>query len=451
MSVQLRSALCAAVAAVLALAVAGAPAADAKKPPAPITDFGRIAAPAVNHGRTVARSTCAVSVARFLKPSARADDTAAFGAAMHQALRYHSRCYPHGPSGAPQAVVYVPPDTYRIAKLWFPSNVRMEVDAAATLQEPRNRPAVAHDRGAPMIIWDSPNNALTPIRNVSIVGVGSHVGVRKRAAAATGGRAMAPFAIANDFTMNMDPATSGSTNYNPGMDLENVQYFMIKNVFTIQNHTPATNTHVVPWPTSARAVMLIHARRNSPLHGTFLEPRHGLVRNNININSPRGFGPNQVNSAQDVAFQNIYSRGGTALRIETDGSSNGGGIPDRGARVDQVSGLNIVGVNCNRAVSLAPHAQVNGQVSVDQVWALSCFQGVVASLDKKVPSSRVGSFAAPVVRHVQVVGGRYAQRDDGTFAWTVGQSEMPLYVSKRLGWTPHVQLTAVSGQFSYGR
>ena len=61
---------------------------------------------------------------------------------MADAVSKHAGCYAQGPSGQPQAVVSVPAGTYRIAGVTFPSNLRMEVDAGATLELPADRDSV---------------------------------------------------------------------------------------------------------------------------------------------------------------------------------------------------------------------------------------------------------------------------------------------------------------------
>jgi hypothetical protein len=391
---------------------------------------------------------CAVSVGDFHSATP-GDDTPAFTAAITAAVTEHPDCYPQGPSGEPQAVVYVPAGTYRLAGLRFPSNVRMEVDAAATLELPADRYSVPAGGNVSMIIWDSLHKTSPAVRNVSLVGVGSDLNDQKRSIAATGGAAMSSFDLSGDFTMNLDAAATGSTNYNTGVEVVNVQYFDIENLLTIQNATDQAAGSLFPWPTSARAVIRLHARANSPVAGpNFLQPMHGTVRNQVNINSPRGFGPNQVGAGSYLTFSDIYTRGGTALRLETDGSTAPNGAPRMGATVDHLVGRHIVGVDCNRAVSLSPHAQHNGTVDVDDVYAYSCNQAVVAAFDNDVLPQYYGSFDNASVRDVHADGGYDAQLDSTAMLWVTGESMMQVYIAPGLPWHPQIQVVSTSGPFS---
>jgi hypothetical protein len=409
--------------------------------------------PVFTTGGPADRSTgsCVVDVTAYVaRLSSAGNDTAAFTAAMSDAVALNPACYSAGPSGAPQAVVYVPAGTYRLAGLLFPSNVRMEVDAAATLQLPANRPAVPSATWTPMIVWDTTRNGQPAVSNVTLTGVGSNLDSRKSAAALAGGPALALFDLSHDFTMNLDPATSGSTNYNPGMNIANAQYFLIQNFFSIQNSSVAAGDPmaVFPWPTSGRAVLELHARKDSPIAGPFIQPKHGVISNHVNINSPRGFGPNQINAGEDLTFQNIYSSGGTALRLETDGSMNTNGTPDRGAKIDHLVARNIVGQNCNRAVSLSPHAQANFNVDVSGVWAYSCYQGVVAAVDNSIPATLAGRFSNATVNNLHVLGGTAAQLDSTVGLWDVGTSQAPVRLIAGLTWVPQITVVEAAGAFT---
>jgi hypothetical protein len=300
-----------------------------------------------------------------------------------------------------------------------------------------------------MFVWDSVSKRAPALRNVSLVGVGSTLTAQKQAIAATGGPVMAPFGLAGDFTMNLDAAATGSTNYNTGIELVNVQNFDIENLLTIQNSTNQPAGALVAWPTSARAVIRLHARSNSPVHGpTFMQPKYGTIHNQVNVNSPRGYGPNQVNGAQYVTFSDIYTRGGTALRLETDGSTSNNGTPRIGATVDHLVGRHLVGVNCNRAVSLSPHGQHNGTVDIDDVSAYSCNQGVVAAFDNDMLPQYYGRFDNASVRGLRVVGGYSAQLDSTATLWVTGESMMQYYIAPGLTWRPQIELSTQSGSFS---
>jgi hypothetical protein len=396
----------------------------------------------------VVASPCAVSVADFLVSNGvRADDTAAFTAAMGAAEQKHPRCYRTGPSGKPQAVVYVPAEVYRLSGLTFHNNLRLEVDAGATLQPPPNRPGTPSQTWMPLIVWDA-GTGHDPLSNVSIVGVGATMTDHKTATVVRLGSALSGFSVADYFTLNLDPAQTGSTNYATGINLVNVKHFLIQNVFSIQNQTPAPIAKITPWPTSSRAVLELYSRPDSPVGGPYYDPRAGRIVNQVNVGSPRGYGPNQVNSAQDVDFSNVLSDGGTTLRLETDGSQTATGEPTRGSYVDGLRASHIVGVNCNRAVALVPHAQRNGSVVVDDVRAYSCAEAVASLLDHDIEPARRGTFGTARVTEVLAVAGAEAQLPgQGDALWTVGASQTPVQADQQLGWAATVSGISAQGRF----
>ena len=430
--------------------VVAAAAALAVPPAAQAAPVRRMAVPYFSSGNAIAPSSpaCRIGVKSVnLAADRMADATPVFAQAMDRALRTHPRCYAHGPSGAPQAVVYVPPGVYRLANLWFPSNVRLEVSAAATLQTVADR---GTHKTVSLIQWTTKGNKpAPPVTNVSLVGVGTASSIAKWYVNRLGGATIWPFAVTHNFTMNLNPARIGSTNYNPGVNLMNVRYFRIENVFSIQNSTNQVNAgHKVAWPTSARAVLQLHSSRASVVGGPYVRPTFGVIRNHVNYGGPRGYGPNQINSAANLSMANIYTFGGTALRVETDDSLSSDGTPMKGARVDNLRAWNIVGARCNRAVSLSPHGQRNGYVAVSGVYAYSCNQAVVAQADTKLAPSQRGSFYKPVVAGVRVHGGPFAQLDDNGHLWRVGWSKNPYYVDPAVNWAPRIYVWNKTGAFT---
>jgi hypothetical protein len=360
-------------------------------------------------GTTIARDPLATTVQATGEA---ADETDAFTAAMDTALRgTHRR--PGGPDGKPQAVVYVPPGVHRILRLAFRDNVRLEVDADAVLQQAGGRDATG-GKAKYLMVWDGPD-AATPLRNVSIVGVGQHTGgVKQQADPVEHG-----WAIDNTFTMNLDPKATDANEKVSGIELLNVDGFLIENVFSIQNaDTPKTG-----WPTSGKAVFVLRPRDDSPLQAPFAQPRNGAIVHHYNVGSPRGFGPNQIGGAQDVRISGVFSRGGTALRLESDATKNKGfGGEIRGLQADT-----IVGVDCNRAVAFAPHAQKNYDVHVKSVMARGCSQGVIESDDEKLGKAKRGGFFDSTISDVTVVAGTDAQNPankggDSKGAWAPGPS-----------------------------
>jgi hypothetical protein len=392
--------------------------------------------------------SCAVSISPYVAKAPGRDDTAAFRAAITAAVSTSPRCYLAGPSDAPQAVVYVPPGTYHLSNLRFPSNLRIEVSAGATLALPPNRPAVPSKTWTPMIVWDS-TTASSPIVNVSLVGVGRQQSASKQRAVLSSVTRLRGFDIAGYFTMNLDPMTTNASNYGTGVNLVNVRHFLIANIFTIQNATPAKVSAITQWPTSSRAVFQLYSRPDSPVGGPFYDPQYGVIENQVNVNSPPGYGPNQVNSGLHLTFRNIYARGRTTLRLETDGSNNRAGVGTRGARVSDIAADWLTGENCNRVLALTPHAQRNGNVSVGTASSYSCAQSVASIIDPDLPTSRRGSFGHVVVRALTAVSGTEAQLSSTTNLWAVGRSMMPVYVAKGVTWPTQVQHLSATGDFTH--
>ena len=316
------------------------------------------------------------------------DDTAAFAAAIAAASGPNAVRYPAGPTGASQGVVYVPAGTYRLLNLTFKSNIRMEVDAGAVLQQAGGRHAGAPPGYPPapaIVLWDGPPGA--PLGNVSLVGVGASRGGVK----STASPGVAGWSADNDFTFNLDPQATDANDLVSGLMAINVDGFLVANVFSIQNDflpSTAPTTDAGWWPSSRKAALGLRARTDTPLNGPFYDPHNGTIANWLNIRSPRGFGPNQVNSGHNLTFSHIYSQGGTALRFETDTSNQ----KKFGSEVRSVTADDIAGVNCNRAVSFAPHFQDNFDVHVSNVQAMACYQGIVESIDEGIPVARRGSF-----------------------------------------------------------
>jgi hypothetical protein len=366
------------------------------------------------------------------------DETAAFSAAIDAALKSSYR-RPGGPDGKPQAVVYVPPGVHRILRLPFRDNVRLEVDAGAVLQQAGGRNAKG-GRSKYLVVWDGPD-ADTPLRNVSIVGVGAHDGdVKQQANPVESG-----WSITNAFTMNLDPKATDASDKVSGIELLNVDGFLIENVLSIQN----ADEHTPKWPTSAKAVFVLRPRDDSPIDGPFAQPRHGAIVHHYNVDSPRGYGPNQIGGATDVRVAGVFSRGGTALRLETDATKKKGfGGEIRGLQADT-----IVGVDCNRAVSFAPHAQKNYDVHVKSVVARGCSQGVIESDDEKLGKAKRGGFYDSTISDVTVTSGDAAQnpaKEGGGSqgAWIPGKSTSAFARDETAKWSVAYRDVHCTGAFT---
>lgn len=395
------------------------------------------AAPAVARkarvgARSAASTPGATSVLSYgADPSGAVDSTAAFlnaeDAALATTVRYES-----GPTGAPQAVVYVPPGTYRLLRLPFRSNLRMEVSSGAVLEQAGGRSVTAGAAGPPaLIVWDGPG--ATPLTNVTLIGV---------ADSADGPKALAAplypgWSVDSDFTIDLDPAATNASVLVTGMLLYNVSGFLIENVFSIENDFQPATTPVTDdgwWPQSRKAALSLVERPDTPSNGSvFYDPHDGTIDNWYNVNGPKGFGPNQINAGHDLNISHIFTRGGTALRLETDASLK----KTWAAEIRGLTASDIVGQNCNRAVVFAPHSQTNYDVHVSDVRSDGCNQGVLESVDeahKAVP----GAFVNATISDVQVTAGTQAQV--GTFAsagsWIVGQSTQAFGKDKSISTRP---------------
>jgi hypothetical protein len=348
--------------------------------------------------------------------SGTADSTAAFLRAEDAAVASTVR-YDAGPTGSPQAVVYVPPGTYRLLRLRFRSNVRMEVSSGAVLEQAGGRYADASS-GPALMVWDGTAGA--PLTNVTLIGIGdSTAGPKALAAPLYPG-----WTVDTDFTFNLDPAATGSSDLVNGVQMLNVDGFLIQNVFSIENDSqPVTKATTDDgwWPQSRKAALSLATRSDSPLGGpTFYDPHNGTIANWYNVHAPKGFGANQVNGGHNVTFSHIFSRGGSAMRFETDASQG----KHFGAEIRGVTAYDIAGQDCNRTVIFAPHAQWNYDVHVTHVQSNDCGQGVEESIDdtNKFPP---GGFVNSTVADVQVTAGTHAQLGSpGTNGvWTIGPSD----------------------------
>jgi hypothetical protein len=344
------------------------------------------------------------------------DDTAAFLRAEDAAVAATVR-FPNGPSARPQAVVYVPPGTYRLLRLAFRSDLRMEVDAAAVLEQAGGRDIDVSQVPA-LIDWDGPPG--DALKNVSLVGVNSSAGGRKQLAEPL----FAGWSVDPDFTFDLDPAHTNSNVAVTGVQALNVDGFLIQNVYSIENDFQPKSAPTGKqdwWPQSRKAALGLRERADTPPDGSvYYDPHNGTVENWYNVHGPKGFGPNQVNAGHNLTFRHIFSRGGTTMRFETDASLGKSFASEvRGVEADD-----IAGENCNRAVAFVPHAQSNADVHVKDVVARGCADAVLESFDEKTKQAP-GKFTDSTISNVTVVSTNGAQdskrNSDGL--WAIDTSE----------------------------
>lgn len=341
-------------------------------------------------------------------PSGAKDSTPAFVKAQTAALATKTRYA--GPAG-PQAVVYVPPGTYRLLHFAQASNVRLEVDAAAVLEQAGGRNTGGSGNPPSLIDWDGPQGH--PLANVSIVGVGqANTPLKSKA-----GTPFPGWSLAGDFTFDLDPATTDANDLVTGLQALNVKGFLIANVYSIENNTQpkvAAKTDAAWWPQSRKAALGLRERADTPVGGPYADPTDGTVSNWYNVGGPKGFGPNQINAGHNLTFTHLFSEGGTTLRMETDASLG----KHFGSELRGVHATDIAGQDCNRVVSFAPHDQANSDVHVSNVRSVGCAEGIQESVDG------TGSFTDSTVDHVSVTAGPHAQVGNPSTngIWTVGPS-----------------------------
>lgn len=345
------------------------------------------------------------------------DDTAAFLRAQDGALASSVR-HPDGPSGRPQAVVYVPPGKYRLLRLAFRSDLRMEVDAGATLAQAGGRNIDVKDNTPALIEWDGPPGKA--LENVSLVGVNTSSGGRKELA----NPVFPGWSVEPDFTFDLDPEATDASEAVAGLQAINVDGFSIENVYSIENDfQPATkqSTRAGSWPESQKAALALRGSSATPADGSvYYDPHNGTVTNWYNVKAPKGYGPNQINAGHNLTFRHIFTRGGTTLRMETDASQG----KRFASELRELRADDIAGENCNRAVAFAPHAQTNHDVHVTHVQAVSCAQGIIESRDETNKFSD-GAFLESTISDVVVTSGTNAQNSTQKThgLWTVGESD----------------------------
>jgi hypothetical protein len=349
-------------------------------------------------------------------PSGSADSTGAFLRAEDAALASPVR-FADGPAGRPQARVYVPPGTYRLLRLPFRSDVRMEVSSGAVLEQAGGR-NIALGGGPPaLIVWDG--QGTTPLRNVTLIGVADGTASLKSFAAPV----FPGWSVDEDFTFDLDPARTDASVLVTGLLMYNVQDFLVQNVFSVENDwqpAVAPTTDDGWWPQSRKAALSLNERSDTPSDGSvFYDAHGGTIDNWYNVGAPKGFGANQINAGHDLTLRHIYSRGGTPLRLETDASQK----KYFASEVRGLDATDIVGENCNRTVIFAPHAQFNYDVHVSGVRSVGCGEGVLETVDesnKRAPGAFIGSTISDVV----VTAGLHAQLGlpGANGLWTVGRS-----------------------------
>ena len=338
-------------------------------------------------GRPVAQP--AVNVLDFgAQPDGGGDSSQAFTQALSAAS--HRTAGPPGPSGDPQGIVEVPAGTYRLENVVFPSNVRMEIDAAAVIEVVKGGDGTA-------FLWQD------GVTNVSLVGVGSSTAGKPDAA---GG-----WNVDGSFTFDLDPARTGTGADARGLSVLWAKDFLVQNVVIRQGSSCASCG--TEYPNSNSAGITLRSQPGSS-EARPLIPRRGTLENVYTVDAPPGYGPVQFGSGVGIRVDGMYSQGGTALRLETDAQKG------RYSILDRLTARRIECSGGNAAVSLSPHDQINGAVRIHGVTAVGCAYGV--KVRDGCRDGCGGSFdGSSRLADIRVTGGDNAQltTHDG---WRVGDS-----------------------------
>ncbi|MBS1962280.1 MAG: hypothetical protein JST04_08700 [Bdellovibrionales bacterium] len=388
-----------------------------------------------------------------------ADDSAAFSAAISAAAS-GVRDFPAGPAldakgtTKSQAIVYVPPGIYHLAKVYLASNVRLEIDANAVL-----RGAEAGQKCQSLFYLDTADSGAKlasdepPITNVSLVGVGNSASARS---VDPDWDATHSFELDDDpahqlcqMKTNSDGSPATASVLPPMILVRNVTGFQIENVYSVQSYGPYPTIDGSPkyYPSNVivfQSGVAGNFRLVKGAGGTtqyppseqtpvseFTHPRFGVYRNHANMNAPAGYGPAQFQSGENLTVEEIYSRGGVALRLETDVAGNaldpdsnpsspclnydGTGTDYRcyawGSKLDAIHARKIKCASGNAGLYLAAHGQLNGAVDVADLETDNCYTGISESANTSNGSSGdphlfTGTFSPSFSGNVEIRGSR---------------------------------------------
>lgn len=223
-------------------------------------------------------------------------------------------------ASAAHGTVTVPAGVWRIYGVKLKSNVTMNFDPGAVVEE-------YGKTAGPLMTLDG------GISNVTLQGVGGR------------------------FTLNLDPKATGASSSVMGISVKNVKNFKISNIHIVQNQS---NTGGLA-PDNVHAAIVY--RRMKVGQG----PSYGAMANIDTVTAPRGYGPTQITGGDHLTFTNISSDGGEAVRLETDG----GGAPG----LDTVTVDTASCVNGNAAVAVVPHGATDIHIRFSNITSVSCDYG----------------------------------------------------------------------------
>lgn len=376
-----------------------------------------------------------------------------------------------GPSGKVQGRVHLGPGVYGLKTVEMPDDVRIEIDPGATIRpvagyEPREN----NDWGVFVFgASDDPTSNVTITSGDGCGGPGTPTGANKpsttgfRGNNRTTGMANGPVPSSSGWNtnamwvMDLDPGATRAGEQVTGFFFRWAYDIAVENIFSIQNAArAATGIAPVADVTSRTTVMMFDPPDDSeytPVVEDQKVPHRVTVRNHCNILSPSGQGPNQIRACLDCTFRSVFSHGGVALRVETDGirpegtTCAGTGAKGVGfreyARVDGLRAQRIEGAYGNRVAMFTPHCLPNGTATVTDVRGTSMGELVIVADHQ--PDGERGGFQSVTIDTVRGCGGDRAQEphpDQNSYVLTESRSaalieprEPPLPVTLAGEWT----------------
>ncbi len=246
--------------------------------------------------------------------------------------------------------------------------------------------------------------------------------------------------LARMWVVDLDPRRTGADPKGAAFLVQNGYDLRFEYLFSIQNaeEQPGPIGGEVQGATSQSTVFMILPPKGAPVVADAdMQIAHGLrVSYHYNILSPSGWGPNQIRGCVDCSFDHVYSHGGTALRVETDGipTTCGGVKCDCAspgavfASYSKVKGLvahHIEGELGNNVFAATPHCLASDDLTVSELRGR-----MMAHLAAIAKPEAAGGFKSIQVTNVEGCGGpeAWAQKaDPKNNAYTL-QSPQPAIV-----------------------
>ncbi|WP_139958679.1 glycosyl hydrolase family 28-related protein [Flavicella sediminum] len=223
-------------------------------------------------------------------------------------------------------IIEIPKGTYQLFGIRLKSNVHLLIDAGTVIKPSKNS-------GLVFSLDSKTGKGQAYIENVSIRGVGGK------------------------FIIDYHTRKYGEKQR--GIMARMVKNFLIENMIVKDNYSTycgiiltltKTNEDISDWEVS--------------------RPTNGIIRNINHFRANPGYGLVQCHGAQSVHFENLYSLGGIALRLEVGANILHVGVFD-------ITAKNIVCEKGGVAVLMGPHSAKFGTVKIDGVTSIGCGFAVI--------------------------------------------------------------------------